>query len=420
MTSEPIPSELGIPVVDSMDLHLSEIPDLSEAEPHLVTPGDGVPRGGAARAASRPVMLNMPTKPGSRNAVVTHLATLSKADLPPPLPPPPQAPQPPPPLQPPGPLLAPAQSGELPLPAPPPTVPEVLPNRMHPMSGPDAPTLLTPPRPSAPGLPHGDAGARRSGAAIPSIAPGPGSGGHALPGSGGHALSSSGAQAALAASGALAAHASLVEDRPPRSWPMIAVIGAAALIGSLTVWIVMKTGAGGATSADAAASAVAGSDAPLVEPVPGPGPGPGPVVTEIEPSPPPAVDAAEPVAVAADAAVAAVAADAMARPVSPPPELRTPLDIAMDDQRYDEVVDICSKRITPETAAACTFAACRQRAEAKARQWFGRVPAPGRARVLASCRGAGLDLAPPRRPSTVKTDAGVEDRCEVDPMACQH
>jgi hypothetical protein len=153
------------------------------------------------------------------------------------------------------------------------------------------------------------------------------------------------------------------------------------------------------------------------------------VVTEILPPPPAPADAAEPVATIPDAAApdaAAPPADAAVPPAdaatarhgSPPLPQQTPLDIAMNDQRYDEVVGICSKRITAETAAACTFAACRERAEAKARQWFGRVPAAGRAKVLGSCRGAGIDLAPPRRPA--KSDAGVEDRCEIDPMACQH
>ncbi|HWU89251.1 MAG TPA: serine/threonine-protein kinase, partial [Kofleriaceae bacterium] len=76
VTSEPVPSELEVAELDSVDLHLAEVPDLSEALPRVATPGDGVPRAVAAQPSSSPHTL---TRPGSRAAVVTHLATLSRS-----------------------------------------------------------------------------------------------------------------------------------------------------------------------------------------------------------------------------------------------------------------------------------------------------------------------------------------------------
>jgi serine/threonine protein kinase len=399
VTSEPIPSELAVPVMDSVDLHLSEVPDLSEVAPHHGHPGDGVPRGASSGSSSSPHSL---TRPGTRSAAGSHVATLSKSDLPPPLPPPPPAP----------PVSAsttvPVPSGDLPLAAPPPTQPEVPPHRTHPVTPrPSGPSISGGPRPSGPAIVPGS-GAQAA------ILSGSGPQAAILPGSGGHALVAGGQ--ALPPMEDPAA-----EEKPARSWPMIAVIGAAAVIGSLTVWIVMKAGGGGGAdgaAADAPGAAVAAlADAGAAD-EPAPRGSSGVTVSPV----PELADAAVALVIEVDAAVApSPAVDAAVAPIVPVAPSRTPLDIAMEDKRYDEAVTICTKRITAEIAASCALAACFERSEAKARQWFAKVPAGARPRVIATCRGTGIDLAPAARPRPPgRVDAGIEDKCEVDPMACQH
>lgn len=92
----------------------------------------------------------------------------------------------------------------------------------------------------------------------------------------------------------------------------------------------------------------------------------------------------------------------------------------MDDRRYDDAVAICGTRITSDIAARCTLAACHARLEGKARTWFHRTAAGERQRLIGLCRSLGIDPAPPRRPPPPKPDAGGVDKCEANPMACQH
>jgi hypothetical protein len=258
---------------------------------------------------------------------------------------------------------------------------------------------------------------RRSGPQLPMAVPGsgghavPSSGGHAVPGSGGHAVHASGAQAAADVE---------PDDRPTRGWTMIAVILAAMVIGSLTVLLVMKSG-----------NRASGPDTSLVRSPPPEPPDAalaptGPIVTPLgaeappPPPPPPPLppppDAQVAVAAVVDAAEAPAAPDAA--PAPPPEPARSPLERAMDDRRYSDAVAICTKRVNADTAAPCTLAACHAKLEARARAWLPRAPAAERARLIGLCRSLGID--PVVRRTAPKPDAGADDKCERNPMACQH
>jgi serine/threonine protein kinase len=378
VTSEPIPSELGIAAADSMDLQLAGVPDLSPRGG--VTQGDGVPQPVPAASSARQRRLTAPMRAASRSRGSDSSAPV---ELAPPLPPPPAKP-----------MDAPTQPGELPLPAPPVTLPEVLPNRAYPVSTPNAPALQGP-----------DAG-WRSGPQVPQPMAVPGSGRHSVPGSGRHSLPASGGYALPAGAQPAIAEQPEPPEKSARGWPMIAVILAAMVIGSLTVLLVMKTGGGAAGSIPDAAIG------PVVAPEPADAAGP--TVT-------PLAEDAQVVVAAVDAEAVAVDAEAVAAvdaaPVDPS---KTPLERAMDERRYADAVAICgNKRLAPDLAGMCTLAACHARLEAKARTWFQRAPAGERPRLTGLCRSLGIDPGPVRRPAAGRPDAGV-DRCEQNPMACQH
>jgi serine/threonine protein kinase len=378
VTSEPIPSELAVPVAESIDLQLAGIPDLGA--PRGPVPGDGVPH-----AATMPGSGRQHRATASLRAGRTRGSDLSgPVELAPPLPPPPTSEQM---------AMALAPTGELPLPAPPATLPEVPPNRAYPVSTPDVPGSGGHAAPGSGGHPAPGSGGH----------PAPGSGGHPAPGSARHSLP------------AVAEVVALPEEPRPRGWPMIAVILAAMVIGSLTVLLVMKTGGGPDGTA-------AHMPPPEPEPAPVVGPIVGPIVTPFDAEPAAAEDA-EPAAALDAAEPAAAEVDAAPAPDAPPavPEApaRTPLERAIDERRYADAVALCGKRVSADFAEACTLAACHARAEAKVREWFPRVPAGERARIGALCRGLGIDPTPRRRPPAPKPDAGV-DQCETNPMACQH
>ena len=291
VTSEPIPSELGASFADSLDLQLAGVPDLSGQ--HALPPGDGIPRTVAASSSER-----------------------------------------------------------LAMPAPLAISPEMLPDRAHPVSTPNAP-VLSPRAPDAPPAIHEEA------------------------------------------------------ERPARGWTMIVVILAAMVIGSLTVLLVMKSGAGGS------------SPDPVARPAP-PDPVAAPAglaAASIDAGAAALPDAQAVAVVAADAAVAADA-EIDAAPVEP---AKTPLESALDDRRYDAAVELCTRRFSADIAAVCTLAACHARSEAKVRQWYARAPVGERQRLLNLCRSLGIDPVARRLPPPgAKPDAVVEDKCEKDPRACQH
>jgi serine/threonine protein kinase len=194
----------------------------------------------------------------------------------------------------------------------------------------------------------------------------------------------------------------LPQQRPARGWTMIAVILAAMVIGSLTVLLVTKSGAGGSNPDPIARAA---PPDPAVAPA-------GPVAASID------AEAAAP----PDAQVVAVADVSIdAAPAEPTKPTKPPLESALDDRRYDDAVELCSRRFSADIAAMCTLAACHARSEAKVRQWYARAPAGERQRLLNLCRGLGIDPVVRRPPPPgAKPDAVVEDKCEKDPRACQH
>jgi hypothetical protein len=109
----------------------------------------------------------------------------------------------------------------------------------------------------------------------------------------------------------------------------------------------------------------------------------------------------------------------------PPPvdaAVRDPLDVAMAEKRYSDVVESCSRTVPADKVATCTLAACRTVQEAKAQKWYAKLTsANARKTVATSCREAGVDLVPKvTRPLTpvTKPDAGI-DKCAANPMACQ-
>ncbi len=184
--------------------------------------------------------------------------------------------------------------------------------------------------------------------------------------------------------------AARVDDR---RWPLIAIVAAAAVIGSLTVWAVMR-------SDDAAVIASVPLDALVA-------------ASERDGS-----ESAAATEVAHDAAEVALVFDA------PGPEpvthdaapVRDALAVAMDEQRYSDVVAACEVEVKAQHASSCTLAACQLRHEPQARRWFPRVTA-GRRSVVTACRALGIDLVPKVR---APRDAGVTDPCAANPMACQN
>jgi hypothetical protein len=240
--------------------------------------------------------------------------------------------------------------------------------------------------------------------------------------SGLHAASASGATDDVV--GAQVATPEVGAEKPARGWPMLVVILAAMVIGSLAVLLVMKMGGSSRAGAPIAheavplaggtgtvsASAAAGSA----------GSAAGPSTTPIDAA------AAAPVNVqaagdgSAPAAPATGDGSAPAAPAAAPPETpRTPLEAAMDEQRYTDAAALCAKQITPETAVMCTLAACHARLDAKARTWFLRAPPGERTRLTGLCRSLGVNPVT-RRPAAPppKKQAAPEEKCEGDPEDC--
>jgi serine/threonine protein kinase len=390
VTGQPIPPELEDGSIASLDVQLAGVPDLSSCAPDSAD--DGVPQLTAATVSGRQ-RVTTPVRPqpqvqGPDESALS--ATGAPSDLAPRLPPPP------------------IQAGESAL--------------VHGAPPPAPLPLLAPP---------------------PTLTEGPpatvGSGPHAVPASGAHALPSGifGAEVVEGADrtevGVGEARGS-GEEKPIRRWPMLAVILGAMVIGSLTVWMVMKADGGARMDAAAvhgvAAGSAGGAGAANVA-----GAASGPIVTPIEADPgvpaaaqgaagkaaaaAPAVPAA---AVAEPAAAPTVAAGAAAKPPVAP---QTPLEAAMAQQRYADAAALCAKQMAPGAAAVCTLAACHARLDAKARAWLQQVPASERARLLEQCRSLGIDPVPPRPgaaapPRPPKKQETTEEKCARNPMSCQY
>jgi hypothetical protein len=238
-------------------------------------------------------------------------------------------------------------------------------------------------------------------------------------------------------SGPFAAPAGSHAAAPPGSteprriaWPLVAVIAGAAVVGSVAVLLMMRSGSLTVTSAASA------PERPIR-----------PIVESIDPEPVrPAALAAEASAPAADpgspigaetAASALMAAPVVARdgspahgaaavalkaaprvprgsPGSPPLRASDARDRAPDelsrlyeDGHYDLVVAQCGKgAIVIDRVPLCFLAACRVGDEAVARRLVAQVPAPRRERLVTNCKQFGLDIH--------------DEGCEADPMSCQH
>lgn len=182
----------------------------------------------------------------------------------------------------------------------------------------------------------------------------------------------------------------LVEAPRRARWIMVLVIVLAAIVG--TVAAVLVVGSGGpapvAVIADAAPAEVNERITIVASPA----------------------DAS--VAVEVDASVEVVV-DGGEAPLVEEPE-PSPMYVAMQDGRFDEVLAMCAKGMTRETAATCVMAACHLKQEARARNWLPRVSSKLKRATLTVCKAVGIDLTPKAAPPPPRSD-----NCEKNPMACQ-
>ncbi len=182
-----------------------------------------------------------------------------------------------------------------------------------------------------------------------------------------------------------------------RGWPLIAIVAGAAIIGSLTVFLVMR-GDHSSVPGDAAVVASADAQQPAAPDAPASAP-----------------DAAASIPV--DAATASsVDAGVAAPPDAAAPD---PIEVAMKEKRYSDVVAACSRAVTPDHAATCTLAACKSTQDVRAQKWYPKIPSTAVRRTIATtCRESGVDVMPKVvRPPVKQVDAGV-DLCAQNPMAC--
>jgi len=261
----------------------------------------------------------------------------------------------------------------------------------------------------------------------------------ALAASSGHLprMTSSGlAVVAADSQGSLRSSASHRAPVERHGWTFYAVIGGAALVGSIAVMLAMRWGStSDATSAPGAASltvrpadngATPSSTNSLT-------------VSPIEQGPDPATDAARraakpvtderaaelstaPAGTASKASRSTRAAApprtaSTAPPAAPPAPPMTKREHDAELSRsyaaglYDKVVEQCGAGpLSAEQAPLCFLAACHARNEARARKWIGAVPSSKREQLVVNCMQLGLDVK--------KSDKPVD--CEADPMACQH
>jgi serine/threonine protein kinase len=388
VTGEPIPRELAIPLADRLDHQLASVLDLS---------------------APRQVTESLEAVPVPRYTPTTHLGKPVKRGFP--------------------------------LAAPPPTHPGIDP---APRAG------------SAPASPLADPVTSSSGVALPAPPEGP-----APPPASASAsfIASAPAEPQVTASGPFAtlpgphATASPGPTGPHRTaWPLYAVITGAAVVGSVAMLLVMRSGSGAVTGAASEPRSVAAPavtapkrppEVPIVEaidPEPGGsaeppahhdpgGAGAAPPASSpaAEPGPPIKPETAAPAPVAASvvprdsspahgpALSAPKAAPRVPRGPSGSPALRAPdardrlgeeIERLYHDRRYDQVVVQCGKgAIGAELAPKCFLAACYVGDEAAARRRVAEVPAPRLEQLVTDCKQLGVFIE--------RAD------CEADPMACQ-
>jgi eukaryotic-like serine/threonine-protein kinase len=242
-----------------------------------------------------------------------------------------------------------------------------------------------------------------------------------------------------------------------RGWPLYAVIAGAAVLGSIAVMVMMRSGAGVSTSAVEAATTTLASKPsdPAALDRAAATPGASDSITVVPIDPPPVSgqpsSASEPAAADTTGVPADTTADATGVPAakSPPGPRRhagseraailprspafpivsqtgAPSEQATlpDDEikrafaagRYESVVEQCGARpVSAEHAPLCIIAACHAGNAAKASKLISAAPAAKRDQLIGHCKQLGVDItlrkAQPR-PSAID--------CEADPMACQH
>jgi eukaryotic-like serine/threonine-protein kinase len=461
VTSEPIPRELAIAAAEGVDHQLASVLDLSSppsvtesVEPvpldvptarvgklsslgfPLVAPPPTHPRIASAAGAAEAPATSTQTLPPSAGADLDSLPYVGSAS---PIPPGPDAYTP--------------SSGNLVLPPP----PVVSPSGPRPVPPAPAAPEPTEPRPA----PH----------TIGTEPTGPPAATHttAAPGPSGSLVTSPGASASFPApseslGGLRASTAYSLPVRRGVAWPLYVVIGSAALLGSVVVVLMMRSGS--APMVDAAnAAKVTPPDSPArgaaaritVVPIPDPAelevgpttraepgsavaPGAGPSAEDGVPrgsghtgqavgppaptrgTQPPARAPVPPRRPGGTAAIAAPrSGEATTKTPAPgrPREAGAPQDEEIGrlfaESHYDKVVALCSSGpVTAEHAPMCFIAACHAGNDAKARRFIGAVPAGRRDQLIMNCKQLGIDIV--ARP---KPDKPVDD-CEADPMSCQH
>jgi serine/threonine protein kinase len=207
----------------------------------------------------------------------------------------------------------------------------------------------------------------------------------------------------------------LVDEPEPRKsgvgWQLVSVIMIAAIVGSLTMWMVMRDRGGTTHAVDApAAAAVVVAPPPIdaAEVV---------AVVEVDAAPvvepPPAVDAApEPVADTPPPKKPEVK--------RPPEPKKTPIEAAWDASNFRGVISLCQKAFPGAgDDVRCVVAACKVHMGSRARTYFTKLSPTSKARkgaIITACWNADteIDLETKSRPKEEKPS------CETDPMSCQH
>ncbi len=380
VTAEPIPRELVTGPNASVDLMLAKVRDLSARQPATEPPPEasgGMPRSQMMTAQAIPAQSS--NRPGSRADMMETL----RADV-----------------APPNPYASTGFSSSRSS-----AVHALVePNRgtgpMQPLHDPRSGPMPFPQAAAETFSPAGSSSGEH-------VYPTPQSGSGVQPGFQG-AGSSSGSHAYP--SGSQAGYPVLKTERPrssSRRWPLLAIVAVAALLGSLTVWLVMRRG--DSSTPDAAMVAVADASATLDPDVASPD---ATVVVAVTPDATP--DAAALVDSEPEDATVAVTPDAA--------PAKSPLVVAFEEKRYADVVAECARTFTSDHASACVLAACKTSQDARAQRWYRSITTTAAKRTIAaSCREVGVEVVPKPvvpRPPTTKQDAGV-DLCAANPMACQ-
>jgi serine/threonine protein kinase len=180
---------------------------------------------------------------------------------------------------------------------------------------------------------------------------------------------------------------------------VVMVIGIAAIIGSVTMWIVMKNRSKEpepeakppvvAVEHDAAVPEVAVDAMEIV------------VDAAVAESTPPPIDAA--IEAPPDAPEVAV------KPIEKKPDAKKP----KREETDKDLVARCAKAF-PSNAddVKCVIAACQLGLDAKARQFYGKLTKAKKKTASAACKGVALEDKPVPEKKV--------DPCEADPMSCQH